>query len=152
MEALNVLRIEKGFITHAEIEGRATAADVGMGRMVSQKKDCVGRTMSEREGLSDPERPRLVGLKPVGEIKKLVAGGMLFELEDEVNSANELGHVSSVGYSPEFECWIGLGFVRNGASRHGERIRMVDHMRDIVAEVEICDPVFIDKAGEKARG
>ncbi|MDO7630973.1 MAG: sarcosine oxidase subunit alpha, partial [Loktanella sp.] len=29
MEALNVLRIEKGFITHAEIHGRVTAFDIG---------------------------------------------------------------------------------------------------------------------------
>ena len=43
MEALNVLRIEKGFITHAEIHGRTTAFDIGMERMVSAKKDCVGK-------------------------------------------------------------------------------------------------------------
>jgi glycine cleavage system aminomethyltransferase T len=35
MEALNVLRIEKGHITHAEIHGRTTAFDIGMERMVS---------------------------------------------------------------------------------------------------------------------
>ena len=38
MEAMNVMRLEKGFITHAEIDGRATAYDVGMQRMLSQKK------------------------------------------------------------------------------------------------------------------
>jgi glycine cleavage system aminomethyltransferase T len=37
MEALNVLRIEKGFITHAEIHGRVTAFDIGMEKMVSQE-------------------------------------------------------------------------------------------------------------------
>jgi len=50
-EALNVLRIEKGHITHSEIHGRTTAADCGMGRMVSAKKDCIGKAMSERPGL-----------------------------------------------------------------------------------------------------
>merc|ERR1711991_118022 len=54
MEALNVLRIEKGFITHAEIHGRTTAFDIGMARMVSQKKDCIGKTMAARDGLMDP--------------------------------------------------------------------------------------------------
>ena len=39
MEALNVLRIEKGFITHSEIHGRVTAYDIGMQRMLSQKKE-----------------------------------------------------------------------------------------------------------------
>jgi glycine cleavage system aminomethyltransferase T len=50
MEALNVLRVEKGFITHSEIHGRVTADDIGMGRMVSTKKDCIGKTASERPG------------------------------------------------------------------------------------------------------
>ena len=65
MEALNVLRIEKGFITHAEIHGRVTAFDIGMERMVSGRKDCVGKTMSERPGLSGSGREQLVGLRPV---------------------------------------------------------------------------------------
>ncbi|MGB5557374.1 MAG: sarcosine oxidase subunit alpha family protein, partial [Paracoccaceae bacterium] len=45
MEALNVLRIEKGHITHAEIHGRTTAFDIGFEPMVSAKKDCIGKTM-----------------------------------------------------------------------------------------------------------
>ncbi len=32
MEALNVLRIEKGFITHSEIDGRVTALEIGRDR------------------------------------------------------------------------------------------------------------------------
>jgi heterotetrameric sarcosine oxidase alpha subunit len=47
MEALNVLRIEKGFITHAEIHGRVTAFDIGMDRLISRKKDCIGRAASQ---------------------------------------------------------------------------------------------------------
>ena len=38
MEALNVLRLEKGFITHAEIHGRTTAFDIGMAGMDADKK------------------------------------------------------------------------------------------------------------------
>ena len=33
-----MLRIEKGFITHAEIHGRTTAFDIGMERMVSDEE------------------------------------------------------------------------------------------------------------------
>ncbi|MEM8823047.1 MAG: 2Fe-2S iron-sulfur cluster-binding protein, partial [Pseudomonadota bacterium] len=51
MEALNVLRIEKGFITHAEITGRVTAFDIGMDRMISPKKDCIGKAASRRPAL-----------------------------------------------------------------------------------------------------
>jgi methylglutamate dehydrogenase subunit C len=43
MEALNVLRIEKGFITHAEIHGRVTAFDIGMARMVTAPRIASAR-------------------------------------------------------------------------------------------------------------
>ena len=49
MEALNVLRIEKGHITHSEIHGRTTAFDIGFARMISGKKDCIGQTMAARD-------------------------------------------------------------------------------------------------------
>ncbi len=54
MEALNVLRIEKGFITHAEIHGRVTAFDIGMERMVSAKKDCIGKAAAQRPACGGP--------------------------------------------------------------------------------------------------
>ena len=59
-EALGVLRIEKGHITHAEINGAVTPSDLGFGRMVSKgKPDFIGKHMLDREGLVDPSRPRL---------------------------------------------------------------------------------------------
>lgn len=152
MEALNVLRIEKGFITHAEIEGRATAFDIGMGRMISTKKDCVGKVMAGRPGLIDNERPQLVGVKPVDADGKLTGGAFLFDRGDDAVRVNHQGHVSSVGYSPEVGCMIGLAFVRRGPERLGEVVRMVDRMRGVETEVEICNPVFVDVAGERVRG
>jgi sarcosine oxidase subunit alpha len=152
MEALNVLRIEKGFITHAEIEGRTTAFDVGMGRMISAKKDCVGKVMAAREGLVDNERPQLVGVKPVEADGTLSGGAFLFDPGAEAVRVNHQGHVSSVGYSPECGRMIGLAFLRRGPERLGEVVRMVDHMRGIETELEICNPVFVDEAGERVRG
>ncbi|SDF75577.1 sarcosine oxidase subunit alpha family protein [Sulfitobacter delicatus] len=152
MEALNVLRLEKGHLTHAEIDGRATAGDVGMEAMVSDAKDCIGKTMSERPGLRDPKRGQLVGLRPVGAVKQLTAGAFLFAPGDEAIRENAQGHTSSVGFSPDIGTFIGLGFVTRGRQRHGERLRMVDHLREIEAEVEICAPVFVDPEGGRARG
>lgn len=152
MEALNVLRIEKGFITHSEIHGRTNAFDIGMERMVSQKKDCIGKTMSERPGLTDPEREQLVGVKPIGPVKQLTAGSFLFKSEDAAVRENAQGYMTSVGFSPEFGTFIGLGFLSNGRARHGEQMLMVDHLRDVVARVEICDPVFFDPEGGRVRG
>jgi sarcosine oxidase subunit alpha len=42
--------------------------------------------------------------------------------------------------------------VRNGPDRIGLHMKMVDHLRGVTAEVEICDPVFFDPGGGRARG
>ena len=152
MEALNVLRIEKGFITHAEIHGRVTAFDIGMERIVSAKKDCIGQTMAARPGLNGPEREQLVGLKPVGAVKQLTAGAHLFEAEADVTRINSQGYVTSVGFSPTEKSFLGLGFLKNGRARHGETVKLVDHMRGIETLCEVCGPVFHDPEGGKTRG
>ncbi|MES2145267.1 MAG: aminomethyltransferase family protein, partial [Pseudomonadota bacterium] len=150
MEALNVLRIEKGFITHAEIHGRVTAFDIGMDRMISAKKDCIGKASAARPGLVGPEREQMVGIKVSGETA-LVAGAHLFTQGDAIKRETSQGYVTSVCWSPTLNLWLGMGFLKNGRARHGEKLRLVDHMRDVDLVVEICDPVFHDPTGEKLR-
>jgi sarcosine oxidase subunit alpha len=152
MEALNVLRIEKGFITHAEIHGRTTAFDIGMGRMVSLKKDCIGKTASRRAGLLDDQREQLVGLKPVDPAKQLTAGAHLFVEGAEATRENDQGYVTSVCHSPTLGHALGLAFLQAGRARHGERVMLVDHLRGIRTLCEIADPVFFDPTGGRARG
>ncbi|MBW4707751.1 sarcosine oxidase subunit alpha family protein [Roseobacter sp. YSTF-M11] len=152
MEALNVLRIEKGHITHAEIHGRTTAFDIGFARMISTKKDCIGKTMAAREGMVDPMRERLVGLKPVGPVKQLTAGAHVFERGAAAIRENDRGYVTSVAFSPTLGHSIGLAFVRGGPERLGDVMRVVDHLRDIETDVEICAPVFVDPDGGRTRG
>ncbi|MDW3222448.1 MAG: sarcosine oxidase subunit alpha family protein [Paracoccaceae bacterium] len=152
MEALNVLRIEKGHITHAEIHGRTTAFDIGFARMVSPKKDCIGQRMAAREGLIDPERAQLVGLKPVNRGGELTAGASIFKRSEMAIRVNDQGYVTSVAYSPTLGHFIALGFVQRGPERIGEVMRIVDHMRGVETEVEVCSPVFFDPEGGKTRG
>ena len=47
---------------------------------------------------------------------------------------------------------MALAFLKQGRARHGEVVRMVDHLRGIEAMCEVCDPVFFDKDGGRARG
>lgn len=152
MEALNVLRIEKGFITHAEIHGRVTAFDIGMDRMMAQKKDFIGKRLARRPGLIDPERERLVGLKPVGAVQEMAAGAHLFKDGAEPVAPNSQGYVTSVAFSPTLGHMIGLGFLKNGPARHGETVRMVDHLRALDTRCEVVDPVFYDPEGGRVRG
>jgi sarcosine oxidase subunit alpha len=152
MEALNVLRIEKGFITHAEIDGRVTAFDLGMDGMVSKKKDCVGFTASRRVGLMAQDRRQFVGLKAVTNGTGLTAGAHLFEKDAKAERVNSQGHVTSVCYSPTLDAEIGVGFLSDGANRKGEIIRLVDHLRDVEVLCEVCSPVFVDQEGARVRG
>jgi heterotetrameric sarcosine oxidase alpha subunit len=152
MEALNVLRIEKGFITHAEIHGRTTAFDIGMERMVSKKKDCIGFTMSRRPGLIEEEREQLVGLRPVDPTGRLTAGAHLFAEKAEAIRINDEGYVTSVCWSPTLGTDLALGFLRRGRARHGEFVRLVDHLRRIETLCEVTDPVFLDSEGGRMRG
>ena len=151
MEALNVLRLEKGFITHAEIHGRITAFDLGMQRMVSEKKDCIGKTSASRPGLLDSNREQLIALKPLGSVKQLTAGAHLFDLNEEPIRQNDKGYVTSVGFSPTFGHFIGLGFFKGGHSRLGAQIKMVDHLRGIETECEIINTVSFDPKGDRLR-
>ena len=152
MEALNVLRIEKGFITHAEIHGRVTAFDVGLQGMMSKKKDFIGKGASQRPGLSGPMREQMVGLRPVQADKQMTAGAHLFTPGEEVTAAASQGYVTSVGPSPVVGSWIGLGFLRNGRERVGEMVRLVDHLRGQDFLCEVVHPVFYDPEGGRARG
>ena len=147
MEALNVLRIEKGLITHAEIHGRTTAFDIGAQKMVA-RKDCIGKAMSARPGLNGPEREQLVGLRteqPIG------AGAHLFTPGDRAHRVNDQGYVTSVGWSPTEQSWLALAFLKDGRARHGQQIRLVDHMRKTDVLCEVCDAVFHDPQGGKLR-
>ncbi|MET4129500.1 sarcosine oxidase subunit alpha family protein [Roseovarius sp. MBR-6] len=152
MEALNVLRIEKGFITHAEIHGRVTAFDIGMQGMMSKAKDFIGRAAASRPGLIEEGREQLVGLKPVGEVREILAGAHLFDEGAEAVSANDRGYVTSTCYSPTLGHAIALGFLARGRARIGERVRAVDHLRGSATVCEVCAPGWVDPEGGRMRG
>ncbi|MEM9318965.1 MAG: sarcosine oxidase subunit alpha family protein [Pseudomonadota bacterium] len=152
MEALNVLRIEKGFVTHSEIDGRITAADLGMDRMLSQKKDFIGRAAAGRPGLTDPARPRLVGLRPVNPDQMPLAGAHLYDLGAEPVRANTLGHVASPCYSPTFKSHLALGFVADANNRIGKEVLATDHLRNTRVRCTVTDPQFFDPDGGRMRG
>ncbi|QPH52977.1 sarcosine oxidase subunit alpha family protein [Pontivivens ytuae] len=149
MEALNILRIEKGYLTHSEIHGRVTAEDLGMGRMISPSKDCIGKVLAARPGLIGPDRQQLVGLRAVEE-GRLLAGAHLFAEGAVPGTGTDQGYITSACISPTLGP-LALGFLVNGRARHGERIRAVDLLRGADVTCEICDPVFFDPDGERMR-
>ena len=146
------MRIEKGHVAGGELNGMTTATDLGLGKMMSTKKDFIGRVLSGRPGLTDADRPALVGLKPVDRKARLRAGAHMLAKGAENVIANDEGYVTSVAYSPTLKHWIGLGLIRNGPKRHGEIVRAYDPVRDGDVEVEICSPHFYDPEGARQNG
>lgn len=150
-EALSVMRIEKGHAATAELNGQTTARDLGLDKMLAKKKEYVGRLLRTRPVLEDPDRPVFVGVKPIDRQDRLRAGAHFLGVDATPGIANDEGYLSSVAFSPTLGHWIGLGFLKRGPGRIGERIRAYDPVRggDIVCEV--CPPCFVDPQEEKLR-
>ena len=151
LEALNVLRLEKGFLSHAEIDGRTTAFDLGLGRMLAEGKDFIGKAAARRPGLSGPERAQLVGLRPLQPDAALAAGAHLFAPAAPVGRETSQGHVTSAGWSPTLGTWLALGLLRDGRARIGGQVRLIDHLRKIDTLCEVTAPRFFDPEGGRMR-
>ena len=150
-EALGVMRIEKGHAAGNELNGQTTALNLGLGRMISKKKDCIGNVLSERSGLNSEDAIRLVGFKPVDTSQKLVAGSHFVTGEDEAVTQNDQGWMTSVAYSPSLGHSIGLGFLKQGHDRLGEIVSAVNPLHNQRMEVEVVSAHFVDPDGERLR-
>jgi len=150
-EALGVMRIEKGHAAGNELTGQTTAANLGLGRMVSKKKDCIGNTLSEREGMNQENDLALVGFKPINRAESLSAGAHFLTQGNDAVTENDEGWMTSVAYSPSLGHSIGLGFIKNGQDRIGETVVAADPLRGGTTNVEIVSPHFIDPDGERLR-
>jgi heterotetrameric sarcosine oxidase alpha subunit len=146
LEALNVLRLEKGHPVGAELNGQTTAADLGMAGLLSKKKDFIGRVLSQRPALLEADRPSLVGLRVRGD-GGLAAGAHLVAVGAAADAANDAGYVTSAAYSPSVGGWIGLGLLERGALRTGEILRAVSPIQGTDMEVEVVSRVFHDPEG-----
>ncbi|MXN54175.1 sarcosine oxidase subunit alpha family protein [Shinella sp. AETb1-6] len=150
VEALSVLRIEKGHVTHNEINGTVVPGDLGFGRMVSTTKtDFIGKRMLEREGLNAPDRPQLVGIMPLDPATGFRTGSHILAKNAEATLENDQGYITSSCYSPHVGSTIGLALVRRGRERHGEEIMVWNGLRGEFTPGRICAPVFFDAANEK---
>ncbi len=152
LEALNVLRIEKGLLTHAELHGRTSADDLGLGRMVAPRKDCIGKVNAARPGLSGAGRAQLVGLQPLDTSAPLVAGAHLVAPGAAPVAENDLGYLTSACHSPTLGHAIALGFLTDGRARTGEVLRMVCRLRDLDVECRVVPLPFFDPGGGRLRG
>jgi len=150
-EALGALRIEKGHVTGAELDGRVTIDDAGLGKMASPKKSFIGSALRNRPELMREDRPRLVGVFPKDRSQTFNAGSILCA-EDEVSGLGE-GWITAVTHSPELGHWIGIGFISSGHEAWaGKTVIAADPVRKGNVEVEIVSAHMVDPTGERMYG
>jgi sarcosine oxidase subunit alpha len=150
-EALGVLRIEKGHPAGNELNGQTTAHDLGMKKLLSGKKDFIGRALAARPALTDPLRQTLVGLRPLDCATMLRAGSHLLPPGVPTVTGNDEGFVTSSAFSPTLGHPVALALLAQGPARHGETIRVYDPLRKGDTMAKIVDPVFFDAEGSRLR-
>jgi sarcosine oxidase subunit alpha len=151
LEALGALRIEKGHVTGAELDGRVTIDDAGLGKMAPSTKSFIGSVMRNRPELMREDRPRLVGIKPKNSGETFNAGSILCE-QGRVSGLGE-GWITAVTHSPALGHWIGLGFISSGHEAwQGKTVIAADPVRKGNIEVEIISPHMYDPGGERMYG
>jgi len=151
LEALGAMRIEKGHVTGAELDGRVSIDDAGLGKMANPDKNYIGKAMRNRPELLREDRPRLVGIKPVDKGQKFNAGSILCAA-NEVSGLGE-GWITAVTHSPAMGHWIGLGFIAGGHEAwQGKTVVAADPVRKGNINVEIISPHMYDPSGERMYG
>lgn len=146
-EALGVLRIEKGHAAGNELDGRTTALNLGLGQMVAQTKDSIGRVLANRSELANSTL-RMVGFRSE---QQILTGSWLVPNGEPAEQAHTLGWVSSACYSPNLGCYIGLGFIRDPQDYMETQLRAVSLLDGVDRQVEVVSPHFIDPQGERLR-
>lgn len=148
LDALNTLRIEKGHVTTAELNGNTTADDLGMQRLLKARGDFVGRTLAQRPGLTAPERLQLVGVRPVDRSRRLRNGTQLVM---PAASDRSLGYITSCTPSTELGSWVGLALVSAGRRHLGERLIGLAPVHGESTDIEIISPHMLDPENTRVR-
>ncbi len=148
IEAVGLLRVEKGHVAGAELNGQTTAHDLGLGRMLKRKGDFVGRVLAGRPGLTDPDRPGLVGVVPLDPARRIRAGSHLLERE----GGPSLGWITSATHGVARDGWLGLAMLSRGQERMGSTMTAANPLMDDAVPVRIVSPHHYDPENTRVRG
>ncbi len=148
LDALNTLRIEKGHVTTAELNGNTTADDLGLGRMLKREGDFIGRTLARRPELGRSERLQLVGVRPCDPGRRLRNG---LHLVDPARPRASLGYVTSSTPATERDGWVGLALLSGGRQRLGERLLGTSPVHGERTELEVVSPHHVDPENVRVR-
>ena len=125
----DVLRLEAGLLLHGnDMEVSTNPYEAGLSRFVDPDRvDYVAAEALRRIRDEGPRRV-LVGFQMVGR-------GVARHEHPIMDGPNQIGHVTSGGYSPTLDTNIGLGYVPKGFSPPGTRFQVDIRGRLVEAEV-----------------
>ena len=92
-----------------------------------------------------------MGFKPVDSTGSVVAGSHLMSIGDPANAEHDQGYITSAAYSSTLGLSIGIGFLKNGATRKGEIVRAMNPVEGSEVMVEVVSAHFVDPEGERLR-
>lgn len=150
LEALTTLRVEKGHVAGPELNGRTTPHDLGLSGMVSSKKNFIGKSMLLREAFHEDGRLQLVAVKSLDGQK--ISGGSHLVTGNKEKPGKSEGHLSTLCFSPELGCYIGLALLENGRSRYGENLFAASPVYNRHVAVEVLSHHMFDPKGERMHG
>jgi sarcosine oxidase subunit alpha len=149
IEALQVLRIEKGYIhIGTDTDGTTLPADVGLARGIDRKSaNFVGRRSLSRPAARDANRAQLIGLKPLDGRTALPVGA---QIGPHPAPAPTQGRVTSSCFSSELGLPVALALLQGGALRTGETVG-VHHLGERIEACVVTLP-FVDPQGARVHG
>lgn len=149
VEALQILRIEKGYIhIGTDTDGTTLPGDIGFARGMDRKSaNFVGRRSLSRPAARDPRRLQLVGLVPADGRTRLPVGAHIAPARPPTRSE---GHVTSSALSAALGRPIALAMLEGGASRTGDRVRV--HHLGAEIEADVVSAPFVDPLGQRLNG
>ena len=119
---------------------------------MSTRKDFVGRVLAKREELCADDVVKLVGFKPVDRREELISGAHFIAEGNSHDLEHDEGWMTSVCHSPTLGHSIGLGFIKAGDQRLGEKVQAISPVHNKTVRVEIVSPHFVDPEGVRLRG
>jgi sarcosine oxidase subunit alpha len=147
IEALDILRVEKGYLTGAEMSGQTTPMDLGLGSLVAKNPGCIGADLLQRPAFHARERPRLVGVQAVEPHARVRAGA---QLTVDARTPRACGYVTSSCDSPALQRHVGLALVSRELAE-GAEIVARDPLRKLETRVRITPPAHYDPRGARMR-
>jgi sarcosine oxidase subunit alpha len=147
IEALEILRIEKGFIhIGSDTDGMTQPGDIGMKRPARREDDFLGRLSLRHPSASAPGRQHAVGLLPLDREAVIPPGAHIIGGAPHPSQ----GFVTSSCFSPTLGRGLALALLNSSQARHGETVTVWSQGRTWRAVV--ASPRFFDPKGEQLDG